>query len=67
MHNEGNYKQGQKAAFRREKTLANKSTVKELISKIYSGSSSLIPEKQATQSKSGPKNQTFLQRRHTGG
>ena len=50
-----------------EKIIANETTDKELISKIYSGSSSLIPEKQATQSKSGPKNQTFLQRRHTGG
>ena len=56
MQNEGNYKQDEKAAFRREKTIANKTAVKELISKIYSDSRSSIPGKQATQSKSGPKN-----------
>ena len=35
MHNEGNYKQGEKTAFRMEKIIANKATDKELISKIY--------------------------------
>ena len=35
MHNEGNYKQGEKSAFRMEKIIANKKTDKELISKIY--------------------------------
>ena len=35
MHNEGNYKQCEKAASEWEKIIANKTTDKELISKIY--------------------------------
>ena len=35
MHNEGNYKQGEKAAFRMGEIIANEATDKELISKIY--------------------------------
>ena len=35
MHNEGNYKQGEKTAFRMEKITANEATDIELISKIY--------------------------------
>ena len=35
MHNEGNYKQGEKAAFRMVEKIANKTTDKELIFKIY--------------------------------
>ena len=35
MHNEGNYKQGEKTAFRMGEIIANKATDKELISKIY--------------------------------
>ena len=35
MHNEGNYKQGEKTAFRMEKIITNEATDKELISKIY--------------------------------
>ena len=35
MHNEGNYKQGEKAAFRMVEKIANKTTDKELISKMY--------------------------------
>ena len=35
MHNEGNYKQGEKTAFRWEKIIANEANDKELISKIY--------------------------------
>ena len=34
MHNEGNYKQGEKTAFRWEKIIANEATDKELITKI---------------------------------
>ena len=56
LHNKGNYKLGEKTAFRMGKKIANKTAVKELISKIYSDSRSSIPGKQATQSKSGPKN-----------
>ena len=35
MHNKGNYKQGEKTAFRMEKIIANEATDKQLISKIY--------------------------------
>ena len=35
MHNEGNYKQGEKTAFRMGEKIANEATDKELISKIY--------------------------------
>ena len=35
MHNEGNYKQGEKTAFRMGENKVNETTDKELISKIY--------------------------------
>ena len=35
MHNEGNYKQGEKTAFKMGKIIANEATDKELISNIY--------------------------------
>ena len=35
MHNEGNYKQGEKTAFRMGENNANEATDKQLISKIY--------------------------------
>ena len=35
MHNEGNYKQGEKTASEWEKIIANEANDKELISKIY--------------------------------
>ena len=35
MHNEGNYKQGEKTAFRMAENKANEATDKKLISKIY--------------------------------
>ena len=35
MHNNGNYKQGEKIAFRMGEKIANKATDKGLISKIY--------------------------------
>ena len=35
MHNEGDYEQGEKTAFRMEKITANEATDIELISKIY--------------------------------
>ena len=35
MHNKGNYKQGEKTVFGMEEIIANKTTDKELISKIY--------------------------------
>ena len=56
MHKEGNNKQGEKAAFRREKITANEMTEKELIPKIYKQLRQLNTRKQTTQSKSGQKN-----------
>ena len=35
MHSKGNYKQGEKTAFRMGEIIANEATDKELISKIY--------------------------------
>ena len=35
MHSKGNYKQGEKTTLRREKIIANETTDKGLISKIY--------------------------------
>ena len=35
MHNEGNYKQGEKTAFRMGEIIANEATDKQLISKMY--------------------------------
>ena len=35
MHKNGNYKQGEKTAFKWEKIIANEATDKQLISKIY--------------------------------
>ena len=35
MHNKGNYKKGEKTAFRMGENIANEATDKELISKIY--------------------------------
>ena len=68
MHNEGNYKQGEKATFRIGKNKGNKTTDKELISKIYKKLMQPNTRKQTTQSKIGrtPK-QTFLQRTRTDG
>ena len=37
MHNEGNYKRGEKTTFRMAENLGNKATDKELISKMYNG------------------------------
>ena len=45
IKNKGNYKQGEKTAFRMGKIIANEATNKTLISKIYKHSCSSIPEK----------------------
>ena len=52
MHNEGNYKQGEKAAFRMGEIVANETADKELISKVYKQ----LMQLNATQSKNGPQN-----------
>ena len=45
MHNEGNYKQGEKAAFIMVKIIVNETADKELISKIYKQLIQLITRK----------------------
>jgi len=45
LHNEGNYKQGERQPSEWEKIIANKATDKELISKYTTSSCISIPEK----------------------
>ena len=67
LHNKGNYKQGEKTEW--EKIIANETTDKESISKIYKQLMQLntrkinVPNKKMSQRTK----QTFLQRRHTDG
>ena len=64
MHNEGSYKQGEKEAFRMEKIIANKTTDKELISKICKQLMQLNTRKNKEPKQKVDKRtkQTFLQR-----
>ena len=55
MHNEENYKQDEKAAFRMAEKNINEMTDK-AAPKCTNSSYSSIPEKQTNQSKNGPKN-----------
>ena len=48
-----------------EKITANKATDKDLSQKYTSSSDSLIPEKEMTQSKNGPKNSTDISPKKT--
>ena len=68
MHNEGNYKQGEKTASEWEKVIANETTNKVLISKIYKQLIQLNTRKINNPIKKRAKElNTFLQRRHTDG
>ena len=69
MHNKGNYKQGEKTAFKWEKIIANKATDKEIISKVYKQFLQFNSRKiNDSIKKMGQRTkQTFLQRRHTDG
>ena len=67
MHNERNYKQGEKTGIRMGKIIANKATDKESILKIYRQLMQLNTRKinDQIQKMSQRTKQTFLQRRHT--
>ena len=69
MDNEGNYKQGEKTAFRWEKIIANEVTDKELISKNIQATptAQFQKNKRPNQKMDQRTKQTFLQRRHTDG
>ena len=66
MHNEGNYKQGEKVAFRMRENNSKEATDKELISKTYKQLMQLNSRKkeQPNQEVGQSMKQTFLQRRH---
>ena len=68
MHSKGNYKQGERQASKWEKIIANETTDKGLISKIYKQLIQLNTENKQSNQKVGKRpKQTFIQRRHTDG
>ena len=64
MHNEGNYKKGEKTAFRMEEIIANKATNKELIWKNIQAApvAQFQKNKQPNQKMGQRAKQIFLQR-----
>ena len=70
MHNEGNYKQGEKTPSEWEKIIENETTVKGLISKIYKQAAHAAQyqkNKQSNQRVGRRPKQTSLKKRHTDG
>ena len=69
MHSKGNYKQGKRQSSGWEKIIANETTDKELISKIYkqAHTTQCQKNKQLNEKVGKRPKQTFLQRRHTDG
>ena len=56
LHNRGNYKQGEKTAFRMGEIIANEATDKQLISKLYKQLLQLNSRKINDLIKNGPRN-----------
>ena len=69
LHNEGNYKQGERQPSEWKKIIANEATDKALISKIYKQLLQLNSRKinDPIKRMGQRTKQTFLQRRHTDG
>ena len=69
MHSKGNYKQGEKTNLRIGKIIANETTDKGLISKIYKqlNATQYQKNKQPSQKVAKRPKQIFLQIRHTDG
>ena len=66
MHNEGNYKQGEKTAFRMGEIIANKATDKDNLKNIQATPAAQFQKNKRPNQKMGQRTkQTFLQRIYT--